>query len=380
MKGERKKILTIFGTRPEVIKMAPVIRQMEARSDLFQTVNVATGQHTDLLYPFVRLFGIRTDHDLKIMAPGQSLNVVCSRALAALDPVLAQEGPDLVLVQGDTTTALAGALAGFYRRIPVGHVEAGLRSGDIRSPYPEEMHRRLITSIATYHFAATPRNRAALLSEGASPERVFVTGNPVVDSLKAILKESPVTPFIKGLIEATKGLRRVVLTTHRRENLGERMAGNLTVLRRFVERHQDVALLFPVHPNPEVLRPATALLSGHPRIHLIQPLDYSDFIALLSFAWLIVSDSGGVQEEAPTLGKPLLVLRENTERPEAIEAGVARLVGGCPERLEAMLEEVSRDGRWMDEVRRMENPFGRGDSGRCIAGAIAGVFGHRSGR
>jgi len=298
LKGERRKVLTLFGTRPETIKMAPVIRQLEARSRTFQTVNVTSGQHTDLLYPFIRLFGLRLHCDLKIMEPGQTLNGLCARVLASLDPILAREQPDLILVQGDTTTAMAGALAGFYRRIPVGHIEAGLRSGDVHSPYPEEMNRRLVTSLATYHFAATPRNRETLLAAGVAPERVFVTGNPIVDSLKAILKESAITPLVKGLVEATRGLKRIVLTTHRRENLGERMAGNLAVLRRYVEQHPDVALLFPVHPNPEVLRPANALLSGHPRIHLIAPLDYSDFILLLSFAWLIISDSGGVQEEA----------------------------------------------------------------------------------
>lgn len=377
VKGGRKKILTVFGTRPEVIKTAPIIRQLEARRGVFQPINVASGQHADLLYPFVRLFGISIDYDLKIMEPGQTLNGICSRVLASLDPILAQEGPDLILVQGDTTTALAGALAGFYRRIPVGHIEAGLRSGDIHSPYPEEMNRRLITSLATYHFAATPRNRAALLCAGVAPERVFVTGNPIVDSLKAILKESSATPFMKGLLEATKGLKRIVLTTHRRENLGEKMAGNFAVIRRFVEQHPEVALVFPVHPNPAVLRPANAALSGHPRIHLIQPLDYSDFITLLSFAWLIISDSGGVQEEAPTLGKPLLILRENTERPEAVETGVARLVGGHPDRLATMLEEASQDRQWTEGVKRAENPFGRGDSGRRIAGIIAELFGSR---
>lgn len=376
LRGGRKKILTVFGTRPEVTKMAPIIRQLEARGKIFQTITIASGQHTDLLYPFVQLFGIDIDCDLKLMAPGQTLSGTCARVLSSLDPILAQEKPDLILIQGDTTTAMAAALAGFYRHIPVGHVEAGLRSGDSQSPYPEEMHRLLITSLATYHFAATLRNRDTLLAAGVRPERIFVTGNPIVDSLKAILKESVASPFIKDLIEETRGLKRIVLTTHRRENFGERMAGNFAVLRRYVEQHADVVLLFPVHPNPEVLRPANALLSEHPRIHLIQPLGYSDFIALLLSAWLVISDSGGVQEEAPTLGKPLLILRENTERPEAVETGVARLVGGHPERLAAALEEVSRDGQWLASVERTENPFGQGDSGKRIAEVIAELFGH----
>lgn len=369
-----RKVLTVFGTRPEAIKLAPVIEQLEAHGRTFRTVNVTSGQHHDLLYPLIRLFGIRIDHDLRVMEPNQTSNHVCSRVLGLLDPILAKERPDLILVQGDTTTAMAGALAGFYRRIPVGHVEAGLRSGDPHSPYPEEMNRRIITRLATFHFAATPRNRDTLLSEGVPPESVFVTGNPIVDSLKTILKRAEVTHQVDELLRVTKGLKRIVLTTHRRESFGEVMAQNLKVLRRFIVRHGDVGLLFPVHPNPAVVGPATAILGGHPRIHLIQPLSYGDFIHLLSQAWLIVSDSGGVQEEAPTLGKPVLVIRENTERPEAVESGVARLVGGLPERLAVMLEEVHQDGRWTRRVARSENPFGQGDSGKRIVQIITQVL------
>ena len=369
------KVLTVFGTRPEVIKLAPVIEQLEAQREAFRTVNVTSAQHTDLLYPFVRMFGIRVDHDLQIMEPNQTPNQVCARVLARLDLLLDEERPDLILVQGDTTTALAGALAGFHRRIPIGHVEAGLRSGNAYSPYPEEMNRRLITRLATYHFAATRRNRATLLSEGVPEDTVFVTGNPVVDSLHTILERAGVSPVVESLLEATSGLKRIVLTTHRRESFGEVMAANLSVLRSFVARRRDVALLFPVHPNPDVVGPATAILSGHPRIHLISPLGYEDFIVLLSRAWLLVSDSGGVQEEAPTLGKPVLILRENTERPEAIEAGVARLVGGVPAHLAAMLDEAYQDGAWIAQVGACDNPFGHGDSGQRIVDVIARVLG-----
>src|SRR5207249_5226058 len=249
--------------------------------------------HTVLLYPFVRMFGIRVDHDLRIMEPNQTPNQVCARVLARLDLILDEERPDLILVQGDTTTAMAGALAGFHRRIPIGHVEAGLRSGTAYSPYPEEMNRRLITRLATYHFAATRRNRATLLSEGVPENTVFVTGNPVVDSLHTILERTEVSPVVESLLEATRGLKRMVLTTHRRESFGEVMAANLSVLRSFVARRTDVALLFPVHPNPAVAGPATAILSGRPRIHLIPPFGYADFIVLLSHAWLLVSVSGG---------------------------------------------------------------------------------------
>ncbi len=372
--GSAGKVLALFGTRPEVIKLAPVIQQLEAYGDRIEAINVASGQHTDLLHPFVRLFGIRIDHDLNVMEAGQTPTGVCSRVLSLLDRILAKERPNLLLVQGDTTTAMSGALAGFYNRIPVGHVEAGLRSGNPYSPYPEEMNRRLISRLTTYHFAPTPRNRDTLLSEGVVPEAIFVTGNPVVDSLTVVLQRSRPGPVVEEAIHATQGLRRIVLTTHRRESFGEVMLENLRVLRRFVERHDDVSLLFPVHPNPAVVSQATAILSGHARIHRLPPLDYESFILLLSQAWLIVSDSGGVQEEAPTLGRPLLILRENTERPESIECGVARLVGGRPERLAVMLDEISRDRSWIDRVGATENPFGDGHSGRRIAQIIARVL------
>src|SRR5207247_6866939 len=340
---QKRKVLTIFGTRPEVIKLAPVIKELEAQRDAFLIVNVTSAQHTDLLYPFIRLFGIRVDHDLRTMVPKQTPSQVCARVLAGLDTLLSDERPDLILVQGDTTTAMAGALAGFHRRVPIGHVEAGLRSGNTYSPYPEEMNRRLITRLAAYHFAATRRNRATLLSEGVPEDTVFVTGNPVVDALHAILERAGESPAVARLLEATSGLKRIVLTTHRRESFGEVMAGNLGALRSFVASHPDVALIFPVHPNPAVLGPATATLSGHPRIHLVPPLGYEDFIVLLSLAWLGVSDSGGGQEGAPTLGGPVVMHLGNTERPEAIEAGVARLVGGVPTRLAAMLADAPQD-------------------------------------
>jgi UDP-N-acetylglucosamine 2-epimerase (non-hydrolysing) len=374
-------VLTLFGTRPEAIKLAPVIRRLEAHTDSFQTINVASGQHTDLLYPFAQLLGIRIDRDLHVMSPGQTPNQVCARVLEAMDEILEEEQPELILVQGDTTTALAGALAGFHRQIEVGHVEAGLRSGNPRSPYPEELNRRMITRLATYHFAATARNRLTLLAEGVEQKNIFVTGNPVVDSLKEIIKEgSNKNPAIENLVQATHGLKRVVLTTHRRESFGELMTENLLTLRRFVESHEDVALIFPVHPNPAVVSAARSVLNDHPRIYLIEPLGYQDFIALLSEAWLIVSDSGGVQEEAPTLGKPLLVLRENTERPEALESGVARLVGGQPRALARMLEEAYADDSWASEVLRIENPFGKGDSGERIAETIAELLNVRVAR
>jgi UDP-N-acetylglucosamine 2-epimerase (non-hydrolysing) len=365
-----RTVLTLFGTRPEVIKLAPVIKQLESARGRYRTVNVASGQHTSLLHPFVKLFDIRVDHDLRVMTPGQNPNGVCSRVLAALEPILDSERPDLLLVQGDTTTTLAGALAGFHRGIPVGHVEAGLRSGDRNSPFPEEMNRRLVTQLATLHFAATKRNRDVLLQEGVSRESVFLTGNPVVDALETILSGAPSNPAVDRVLAATSGYRRIVLTTHRRESFGRYMTTTLQVLRQFIDAHPDIALLFPVHPNPVVVETTNRVLGKHPRIHLLEPLSYEAFIVLLSRAWLIVSDSGGVQEEAPTLGKPLIILRENTERPEAVESGIARLLGDRPEHLTHLLEEAVRPHSWAEGIGKIANPFGSGDASSRIADVI----------
>lgn len=365
-----KTILTLFGTRPEVIKLAPVVHALETRPKHWRTINVSSSQHTDLLYPFARRLAVRIDRDLAVMTPGQTPNEILARVLSGLDPLLAAERPDLVLVQGDTTTALAGAFAAFHRGIPVGHVEAGLRSGNATSPFPEEMNRRLVTRLARYHFAATRTNAETLMAEGVPEHWIVMTGNPVVDSLHAILKDHEPSARLNEELAPLKGLRLIALTTHRRESFGSTMEGFLAALRRFVERHDDLALVFPMHPNPAVRAAAEAALSGAPRVLRLDPLEYPDFIQLLSRAWLIVSDSGGIQEEAPTLGKPLLVLRENTERPEVLDCGVGRLVGNSPARLEALLEEALVDAAWFERARTAPNPFGAGDSGLRIASAI----------
>ncbi len=371
------RILTMFGTRPEIIKLAPVIRALEARPDQFTTVNVCSGQHTDLLVPFLRRFALRTDHDLGVMREAQSLSGVAARVLEAIDPILAAETPDLVLVQGDTTTALAGALAAFHRKIPVGHVEAGLRSGNVDSPFPEEMNRRLVTQLAALHFAATARNVAALRTEGVPDGRIALTGNTVVDALLDVLANEKPSPAIAALAESWSGRRLIVLTTHRREAFGRRMAEYLKVLARFVEERPDVALAFPIHPNP-VVRDAAATILGHtPRVHLLPPLDHPDFVHLLSQAWLVVSDSGGVQEEVATLGKGLLVLRDTTERPEVLDAGIGRLVGPSASRLRELLLEAEADPAWLLRVRSTPNPFGDGASGPRIAGVIDGWLSDR---
>lgn len=364
----RMKVLVLFGTRPEAIKLAPVIHEL--RKKLFQTIVVSSSQHKELLTPFLAALEIDVDFDLGVMKRDQSPNDVCSRVMAKLDKILAQEQPDLILVQGDTTTTLAGALAGFYRKIPVGHVEAGLRSGNLMSPFPEEMNRRVVSQIATFHFAATERNRRNLLAEDVPSEKVFVTGNPVVDALKKMLKNLTPSPEIAELIKKTEGKKRLLLTTHRRESFGETMTANLKVLRDFVDKRKDMCLFFPVHPNPNVKSIAKEILGKRERIHLLDPLDYSDFLSIMRSAWLIVSDSGGVQEEAPSLGKPLLVLRENTERPEAIRAGVSKLVGSSPGSLKQFLEENYAVETWIKSVREVANPFGDGRSAARIVRVI----------
>ncbi len=364
----RMKVLVLFGTRPEAIKLAPVIHEL--RKKFFQTVVVSSSQHKQLLKPFLDSLAVDVDFDLGVMRRNQSPNDVCAKVVARLDKILDSEQPDLILVQGDTTTTLAGALAGFNRRIPVGHVEAGLRSGNILSPFPEEMNRRLVSQIASLHFAATEKNRRNLLAEDVPSEKVFVTGNPVVDSLKYMLKNLKVDPAITQLIKKTEGRKRVLLTTHRRESFGSAMTANLKVIRDFVDKRKDVCLFFPVHPNPNVKQAAKEIMGGHERIHLLGPLNYSDFLAIMKSVWLIVSDSGGVQEEAPTLGKPLLVLRENTERPEAIRAGVSKLVGTSPGSLKMLLEENYADETWIKSVKEVANPFGDGRSASRIVKII----------
>jgi UDP-N-acetylglucosamine 2-epimerase (non-hydrolysing) len=366
------KILVLFGTRPEAIKLAPVIHELCNRG--FNTVVVSSSQHKQLLRPFLKTLNVKVDHDLRIMKQSQSLNDVCSRVIAKLDKVLAAEEPDLIIVQGDTTTALAGALAGFNRKVAVGHVEAGLRSGNLMSPFPEEMNRRLISQAATLHFAATELNRLNLHAEGVAEDHVYVTGNPVVDSLSFMLKNLQVDRSTTELIASTQGTKRILLTTHRRESFGESMRENLRVLARFVSEHEDVCLMFPVHPNPNVQAAAQDILGGQERIHLLAPLGYSDFLALMRSSWIIVSDSGGVQEEAPSMGKPLLILRENTERPEAVMAGAAKLVGDRAEALQHLLEESYADNTWAAGVRQMANPFGDGKASYRIANAVEQHF------
>ncbi|MEZ6143331.1 MAG: UDP-N-acetylglucosamine 2-epimerase (non-hydrolyzing) [Zavarzinella sp.] len=359
-------VMVVFGTRPETIKVAPVIRQLQLHSNI-QTTVAFTGQHRNLVEPLLKLFKIDVNITLDVMKPNQPLNGLLANVLHTIDPVLAEHSPDLVLVQGDTTTALGGALAAFHRKIAVGHIEAGLRTSDPRVPFPEETNRRLISQVAELHFAATGDNRRRLLKEGIPPAGVFQTGNPVVDALQQIGTTVNPSDKTQTLIDKTAQYRRIVLTTHRRESMGDVMEGNLKVLADFVERNHEAALIFAVHPNPNVKECAQRILGNRPRIHLVEPLDYADFIHVLKHSWLICSDSGGIQEEAPSLGKRVIVLRNETERPEAIESGFATLAGDpaiFAEKLAAIYPHADRVPPAKD------NPFGSGDAAQRIVEAI----------
>lgn len=360
------KILVLFGTRPEAIKLAPVIAELKKRK--VPSVVVSSSQHTDLLVPFLKIFDIAVDYDLRVMTENQTSNAVCAKVLQGLDAVLDKEDPNIILVQGDTTTAFAGAFAGFNRKIAVGHVEAGLRSGDLYSPFPEEMNRRLISQMADFHFAATEDNCNNLWQEGVAESKIYLTGNTVVDALHFISGNTSGSEEIQRLIAKTEGVKRILLTTHRRESFGEKMSGNLYALRDFVHDHPDTCLIFPVHPNPNVRGIAAEILGRRERIFLLGPLDYTDFISLMKNAWLIASDSGGVQEESPSLGKPVFILRENTERPEAVASGVAKLVGQGS--LAEMLEENYNDESWISSVRSIANPFGDGRAASRIVDVL----------
>jgi UDP-N-acetylglucosamine 2-epimerase (non-hydrolysing) len=362
------RVLFCFGTRPEMIKMAPLIHEVQRQGG--HPIVVNSGQHADLLTPLFQLFNIQPDHDLAAMSPGQSLNTLGAKIIERLDPILEREKPDYVIVQGDTATALAGAMAAFNRKIPVGHVEAGLRSGNPLSPFPEEMNRRLISQIATLHFAATEHNRATLLAEDIPAHSIHVTGNTVVDALFQTLASTQPGQEIQSIRDQVRDRKMILLTTHRRENFGDTMRTHLRTLRTFTQAHPDLCVVFPVHPNPAVREAALQELSGCDQVILTAPMGYADFVHLLSDAWLIVSDSGGIQEEAASLGKPILVLRENTERPEGVHAGVARLVGERADDLGPLLEEAIADSAWFAHAQTVTQVFGDGTAAQKITALL----------
>jgi UDP-N-acetylglucosamine 2-epimerase len=365
------KVLAIFGTRPEAIKMGPVVEALRQEKGI-QVVTLATAQHRELLDDVLRVFGIVPDHDLNVMTENQSLATVTARCVEGIDRILHAEDPAWMVAQGDTTTVLASALAGYYHRIPFAHVEAGLRTSDKYAPFPEEINRRLVGSLADLHFAPTQEAADNLLGEGTPPERVHVTGNTVVDAVQAIALRTEAQSVLPAEVESfLSSVQRIVLVTaHRRESFGPPFASMCRAMRDIVERHPDVGLLYPVHPNPNVRRTVKAELEGRDRVLLIEPVDYLQFVHLMQRATLLLTDSGGVQEEAPSLRKPVLVMRDKTERPEGIRAGVARLVGTNRERI---VEEADHILNSEDVYRSMiaaENPYGDGQAARRISRLI----------
>ena len=372
----RKKILLVFGTRPEAIKLAPVIRELRRHPKSFSTRVCVTAQHREMLDQVLSLFGIRTHHDLNIMQRGQSLEDVTSRVLLGMKRVLSSERPDMMLVQGDTTTVMAAALSAFYAGVPVGHVEAGLRTWNKRSPFPEEINRVIATHLCDLHFAPTAQSRDNLLHEGIPADRVTVTGNTVIDALFHV--RGAVRRSRRKFERAFPGIdfrsRIILVTGHRRENFGEGFLSICRALRTIAERHPGVSVVYPVHLNPNVQAPVRSMLGSLPNVHLLDPLPYLPFVFLEDASFLILTDSGGVQEEAPSLGKPVLVMRNHTERPEAVRAGTVRLVGTSEERIIREVERLLTDRRAYVAMSRAHNPYGDGRSSGRIVSALRTYF------
>ena len=374
------KILIVFGTRPEAIKLFPVIRALEA-DPRFRPVVCVSAQHRQMLDQVLEIAGIVPDHDLDLMQPGQTLDSLTALLLTRLGAVMDAEQPERVIVQGDTATAMAGALAAYYRKIPVDHVEAGLRSGNIYHPWPEEVNRKIIGSIASLHFAPTAVAAGKLLAEQVPADRVHITGNTVIDALKWVQTRIVAKPALAGdladLERLFAGRRIIGVTSHRRENFGEGMANIAQAIRQIAAR-QDVAVIFPVHLNPNVRAVMNQALGGLSNVALIEPLDYPHFVRLLSIAEIMLTDSGGVQEEAPALGKPVLVMRETTERPEGVSAGTARLVGTDATRIVTELFNLLDDKAAYEAMARAHNPFGDGQSAGRIVELIGNEIGHKA--
>lgn len=360
------KVLTVFGTRPEAIKMAPLVKALAAAPGVVARTCV-TGQHRQMLDQVLELFDIRPEYDLDVMQPQQTLPMVTSQILLGMQPVLQDWRPDLVLVHGDTATTFAAALAAFYEKIPVGHVEAGLRTGDLYSPWPEEANRCLTGRLARWHFAPTPQTRDNLLREGVAPQTIAVTGNTVIDALlmterrlreDAALCQAQQQRF--GFLRPDA--RMVLITGHRRENFGGGFERICAAVARLAQQHPGVDFVYPVHLNPQVREPVNRLLSGQANIHLIEPLDYLPFVYLMGRSHLILTDSGGIQEEAPSLGKPVLVMRETTERPEAVQAGTVRLVGTDADAIVSGVHQLLTDDAQHQRMARAHNPYGNGQA------------------
>ena len=365
----KRKILLVFGTRPEAIKMCPLVLELKKRPR-FETLVCVTGQHREMLDQVLECFRVKPDYDLAIMQPGQTLFDITTKILEGLRGILQKEKPDVVLVHGDTSTAFAAGLAAFYLQIPVGHVEAGLRTYNIASPFPEEFNRQAVDSLSTWFFAPTQAAKQALLREGKRGDRIFVTGNTSIDALKQTVRPDYTHPELRWAKE--NGSRFVLLTAHRRENLGEPMVHIFRGIRRVLEEHPEVRVLYPIHKNPLVRQTAREVFGGESRLRLIEPLDVLDFHNFMAAADLILTDSGGIQEEAPALGKPVLVLRTTTERPEGVAAGTLKLVGTREEDVYHAFRELLENREEYDRMSRASNPYGDGTASKQIADALEG--------
>ncbi|WP_338450222.1 UDP-N-acetylglucosamine 2-epimerase (non-hydrolyzing) [Niallia oryzisoli] len=364
------KVMTIFGTRPEAIKMAPLVLELKKQPEHFESIVTVTAQHRQMLDQVLSIFEIVPDYDLNIMKERQTLVDVTTRGLEGLDRIMKEVQPDIVLVHGDTTTTFVASLAAYYNQITVGHVEAGLRTWNKYSPFPEEMNRQMTGVIADLHFAPTSKSAGNLLQENKPEDRIFITGNTAIDALKTTVKDDYSHEILLGVGDD----RLILVTAHRRENLGQPMRNMFRAIKRLVEEHEDVKVVYPVHMNPAVLEVADEILGNDPRIQLIEPLDVIDFHNFASRAYLILTDSGGVQEEAPSLGVPVLVLRDTTERPEGIEAGTLKLAGTEEETIYRMAKELLTNPAEYEKMAKAANPYGDGQASRRICEAIRFYF------
>lgn len=373
---DKLKVMTVFGTRPEAIKMAPLVKELEKHPEQIESIVTVTAQHREMLDQVLRIFEITPDYDLNIMKERQSLVGVTTRALEGLDQVLGEVKPDIVLVHGDTTTTFVASLAAFYHQILIGHVEAGLRTHNKYSPYPEEMNRQLTGVLADLHFSPTIQSKQNLLAENKKEASIFITGNTAIDALKTTVK----TDYSHPVLDRIGGDRLVLMTAHRRENTGKPMENMFRAISRMVEKHEDIQVVYPVHMNPVVREIANRILGDNGRIHLIEPLDVIDFHNFASRAYLILTDSGGVQEEAPSLGVPVLVLRDTTERPEGIEAGTLKLAGTDEETIFGLADELLSSQAAHDQMAKASNPYGDGFASKRIVEAILYQFGRNENR
>ncbi|WP_407269638.1 non-hydrolyzing UDP-N-acetylglucosamine 2-epimerase [Radiobacillus sp. PE A8.2] len=368
--------MTIFGTRPEAIKMCPLILELGKHADEIESIVTVTGQHREMLDQVLDVFGITPDYDLKIMKDRQTLTSITTNALQQLDDIMKRENPDLVLVHGDTTTTFVASLAAYYNQIAVGHVEAGLRTQNKYSPYPEELNRQLTGVIADLHFAPTASAAANLLSENKASESIFVTGNTGIDALQ----HTVISNYSNEILGKIGTSKMVLLTAHRRENIGEPLRNIFHAIKKITNEHEDVQVVYPVHLNPAVQEIAKEVLGGHPRIHLIEPLGVIDFHNFAACAHIILTDSGGVQEEAPSLGKPVLVVRDTTERPEGIEAGTSKLIGTNQANIYAHVQTLLSNSQAYEQMARASNPYGDGQASKRIVEAILYYYDKREDR